>query len=348
MFDLHFVVPVTACESRFIRRLEGFKKYGLLNVGDHKIKVTLLAGTEKIPRVEKDWPENVQVEVHSSPLNYHAAKVHHYFSSLTEDVIRKTKWLAKIDDDSITDVSAIIKNLEQDSFDYQKEYYVASALNDVVHMEEVSIMVELGFKRWFDPPGRSGGIWHEWEASLVSQTAMLKIINNETAMSLLRKRAVVEDGVTDYCLAIAAKICGIPPATATFMTKEPYIGDFSYFGGIYSHVHYVAPDCQNPAFGFLEKMIDKKVEPLHYELAGREFVLTTNDNRFILMIRLNERGNIELDQELSESFWTVTDGQLEFYTHNGLLSIRFKNGGTKFEGQSNFEPGLKFILKRIG
>ena len=69
MYDINFVLPISVSKDIYSQRLIDFKKFGILNIKDKKVLVTLLKGTETISDFDIGWKENVTVEIISSEYN---------------------------------------------------------------------------------------------------------------------------------------------------------------------------------------------------------------------------------------------------------------------------------------
>lgn len=351
MYDIQFIIPISASKEIYKTRIDSLKKYGILNVKNNKVLLTLLVGTETIPDLDKDWNSNITVECISSVYNYHAQKLYDYLSSLKSV---NAKWIAKIDDDSFNDVDSLISNLEthfQDS-----NCYICSCINNVDHIIEKNLLIESGYSKFLTPRNT---LWHEWEASFLSKKSLEKIISCEDAMLLMKKRSKISSGVTDACFAYAAKIAGIHPVDCHFSTKEPLIAHFSYFGGVYSHIHYMYSLCSDnakekagvDAHLFASKILDEKYDKFNYnKLIDKQYVFCDQYDKVISLLTFKEFGLIKNNNHENESLWFVDDKHLEFYNTKGTLISRFMFEDielNKMKGWLLTSPENILYLKRV-
>lgn len=255
MYDLEIVVPISLNKPKYAQRFEDFKKYGLLNLNNKKILLTLLVGTENVNIIS--WHKNIDIQIISHHANHPAAKIYGYYSQYNKELLDNIRWFAKFDDDSITDVNALVDYLDYE-FDWWKEYYIAA---DVVPcgrtVSECALLQEVEFKYSFHK-----SIYHEWEGCVISNRAMKTILNNKKSMHIMKKRSLIEKEFGDICLAIAARLCKIHPVKAYFMTKNPKLKDFTLMGGHLAHIHFMARDINPKLF---EQLVEK-VNPLNKKL----------------------------------------------------------------------------------
>jgi len=321
IYDLQIVMPVTF-EGKYGQRLLDFKKTGLLNIKDKKVLVTLLIGPERAPFWKGDWPDGVDVEAIESPHKQETPKTYSYFGTLKAEDIR-ARWIAKIDDDTINDVSNWVDKLDEE-YDHTREYYIVTEFRPEQHAHEDNILREMGFNRWFTT--KKCVIWHELEGCVVSEAALSRIVSNETATKFMQKRATIPEGYNDYALACAARICKIYPSDAYFMSKLPQIGDLMLFGGHLCHIHEISHDRNFHCFDLIQRMMNEDIgseTDIHNEVVGKEFVYT--NGHAMLIVKLEPNGVIS-GQRSDARIWHVKpNGFLEFLRSDGSLVEVFDN-----------------------
>ena len=138
MYDLEIVLPITRKREVYLRRLRDFKKYGLLNIGDRKIALRLLIGTEDAGDVASGWPEGVDVFVAKGDVDQVASKLYKFYVGRNKSEWDTSRWFMRVDDDSVTDVSELITRL--DEYDYKDPWYFVTEH----HVGNVSLEVDLG------------------------------------------------------------------------------------------------------------------------------------------------------------------------------------------------------------
>lgn len=315
-YDIEIVIPVSF-KAPYGKRIQDFKKYGLLNIKDKKVLLTLLIGTET-NKIEENWPDNVDVNIVSSDSDHEVSKVYLYFSNYKD---QQARWIAKFDDDSINDISNLVNKLDED-FDHAGDYYIITEFRPEQHRQEDDILKSLGYGRWFNP---SCTIWHELEGSVLSHSALTKITNNESAVNFMKKRAKIEEGYTDYALACAARISKIYPIDAYFLSRHPLIGDLAIFGGHLTHIHDISHDKNEYCLDLLIRMMNKNVgsgSEIYPEIVNKEFVY--RNWKGLQEIKLREDGIIERAGDAK--IWHIkSNGLLEFLRSDGTLIDAFDN-----------------------
>ena len=346
MYDIEFAIPITLKSPVFYKRIEGFKSYGLLNIGSNKVILTLLTGTENVPAsMYEGWPKNVSLNIVASTLDYNACKVYDYYSS--HDL--KARWYAKIDDDTTNDVSFLLKKL--DEFGDHHPCYFGAKLDNYVEKSDVQLLGELGYHDWFYGDKAP---WHEIEGSIISHAGMQAIKNNHNAMELIKRRAKLPFGFTDVCLAMAAQIANIYPIEARFMTHLPYICGFSMFGGPFGHLHQIAEDRNKSALEFFIKkyhtvLYDKGEIHDHlynefvnkeYKFYGANLTIPYGTVRFDPLYMVGNYNNFR------EYNWYTKNNKLYFVDYSGNITSEFLCGKNLDVIHGVNKEGIRLILRK--
>lgn len=327
MYDINFVLPISVSKDIYSQRLIDFKKFGIINIKDKKVLVTLLKGTETISDFDIGWREDVAVEIISSEYNDVIQKTYDYFANLNAP---KARWTAKIDDDSFNDVSLLVDNLDKNYLN--KDVYVCCFLNKVdyqLHVEKKAL-IELGYETWITP---EVSLWHEWEASFISSDCLFKIINNENSIKLLKMRSKVPGGVTDACLAFSARIAGLTPVDAHFVTNMPLIGHFSDLGGCYNHIHFVSrisgglhSNEKNGylAFDFFRIIKEKDYDiDVYNDFLNQDYLFSGKDNAPLGVLSFKENGLVYGKKHENEFLWCLKDNKFLFLNSRGVPTGEF-------------------------
>lgn len=351
MFDINFVLPTSARKDIYYQRLIDFKKFGIINIKDKKVLITLLKGTETIDTLQENWPENVIVEVISSQYDEVVQKTYDYFSSLEKP---KARWTAKIDDDSCNDVSNLVDNLDKNYSD--KEVYVCCFLNRVDYqlLVEKNALIKLGYGHWLTP---EISLWHEWEASFISNACLDKIINNKDSMSLLKIRSQSPGGVTDACLAFAARIAGLIPVDCHFATHQPLVGHFSVIGGCYNHIHFVSrisgglhtsEKNGHFAFDFLRIILEEDYDKdLYDQFLNQDYVFLGKDNTPLGMLSFKENGLVAGKKHDNESLWILKDNKFIFLNNRGVPTGEFLIEDGKIYSGKSLVTNAEIFLRKL-
>jgi hypothetical protein len=326
-YDIEICVPLCG-KSQYSKRINNFKKYGIQNIKNNKVLLSLLVGNEQIENIDKNWP--CDIKILTSNTDKAAEKIYSYYLNLNKEECSKVKWFMRVDDDSMTDIDGILKNLDYE-FDYKKEYHLMADPCYDINPKYKEIAQNLGYEYWSNKKvssHRKHTFTHEWEASVSSQKAILNIIQNDNCKQLFTKAIESNGGQGDHCLALAARMCKIHPVDCIFMTKDPALEDFSIFEGRFNHIHFIKEEA--PQWNtFLEKInVNKNTfntdENIYNNLKGKIFTFgKVGGNPWTDKLKLGEDGKIKNYVHDNEHSWDVVNGKLRFKTINGSISCEF-------------------------
>ena len=322
MYDIEFHLAVCPSDERYLQRFLDFKKYGLTNIKDKKVKLKLLVGSEKYPsEAVKDWPVEIDVIKHNYPTPSLLPKLYDYCSNID---FNSARWYSRLDDDSITDVSGLLGNLEND-FDHEREYYLISpffgAIEDDVRNTDIKLACDFGYSHWFVGPDESYPL-HEVEFCAVSQAAIRRILTTEITKNFLKERTRIWRGYGDIALAYAAKMCKIHLIVVPFITHEPSLCDFTGFSGhLVNHIHWMAYDSNHNLFDMWKRYVDKTIcTDEEWQLLSDK-VFSYNSKK----IKFNYNGTV------AGKFWYLEDDFLTLTTCDGKkCNCYFKKDELKF------------------
>ena len=281
MYDLEILVPA---EANLQKRFEDFKRWGLQNIGDCKIKLVLAASKgNDIAIFKSGWPEGIDVEILETPYKHVAQRIYYYYDNLKPDA---AKWYLRIDEDSLNDISGLMNHLN-DLFDYTREYHIVGEINYDIQQLEKDLLCEIGFSHWY---GKSNeGPPHEHEASITSLAAMKRILECDKAKEYLKLRKQIPNGYGDHGLCFCARMVKIHPISAKFLTINPDIINFSIFGGRYNHIHWVSRE-KNPG---IIQWLETKDEQKSKLFENQSFLLCNEKEKEKRWIRLAPNYNVE-------------------------------------------------------
>jgi len=344
-YDLEIIIPV-ANKQPYLQRIIDFKEFNLLNINKYKIIIKLLVGPEEMPEdIFEKWPCDVEKIAFAS--NIHVSKIYNYYLSLKDGDFKKTRWFAKFDDDSISDIDGIISNLDAD-FDCERDYYLATNIFYDDHEVEIELLEELGFSRWFKHHKK---VHHECEGSILSNTALRRILNNEQARNFLERRKDIEKGFCDIALGCAARICKIHLTKAEFMTHMHFLHKFTLFGGHLAHIHFLSHDRRGELYNIFKKAINNKICPdiIAEEICDKSYLFSRDDGTIISTVKLSRNGKVT-GKKLNdnETFWDVEDSKLRFLNIEGKPSTVFDMYNfNKMSGQFLFDKKITHMLQRV-
>jgi hypothetical protein len=314
-YDLEIVVPVSNN-----KRTDDFKKYGIINIKDRKVLVTTITSGSKIEDTG-GWPSGVDVRsAHYSDTNY-VANVYRNFLELERN--GECRWIMKIDDDSSTDVDAIVEKLDM-FYDHREKLYLASSMvkfGELCYEGPIIHGPENELKELYLPV--FGDVFlefdHEIESCVMSQAGLSHIISDPKAKSFLEARCAHLGGVTDTALAFASIIAKLHPTRFPFSTHLPMINKFSVFGGKINHIHMIARIANGENFGenercgevqylALTRAIDGVMTKVEEKISGRKFLLETETELKTYEFRKNRTLKIKFDEK--NYIWVEFEGEI--------------------------------------
>jgi hypothetical protein len=283
-------------KENFKHRIKNFLNYGIPNCKNYKIKMVMLLQEnttsnleEEIKNYEKD---NLKFEVMRFKQDEPSYKKFTYLTEVVPNRIEDARWFVGMDEDSITDIDALVDHLDED-YDWQDKHYVSTApMNNVQPMEH-DLALLFGKEHWYCP---IGGPYHEWEICCLSQKTMKTLLENPSSNKVLNMRKKINTGWGDHCLGLAAKFAKIYPTGSNFISGTHMIVEHRVFGGWVIHCHHIyklpgmekalptIQKRQNGHFGnrkiFLSEIIEDRVEERgFYMLEKRGVIVRPPDYR---------------------------------------------------------------------
>lgn len=337
MYDIEFVLPITGGD-RYLQRVADFKKFGLMNIRNRKVRLKVLTDKSVPDKIANEgWPEKVDVIVkkYNHPEGNSATpKIYSCYLDYLKESLDDCRWYAKVDDDSINDVDGLVTSLDLDHDHNREDYLVAEPIYDISWERKVLKRVDPSYLRW----GRFKRPAHEWEISVFAQRAMKTMFNDQKAVDFLRYRLAVYGGNGDTGMGIMARICKINAAVSVFMSQYPFLPMFSLLGGPLNHIHYMSRDKNPGLMNILEKRMagDLSRDPLYRMLSCRPWSCLYRDG-IRRSVKFSPNGIIyPIDQrimQLSQVDYTyigMTDSiPGVFWDTNGKTVVCYDGAGQK-------------------
>lgn len=279
-YDIEIITSVC---NKYLDRVNHFKKHGLVNVKDKKVLLNVIVSNEDIQDIESGWPESITVNIIKKQSHDFVKNVYEFLSQFDATNLR-SKWLMKVDDDSSTDISTLLYNLDK-FYDWKEPYYLAAEPVKFCPSNIESMPLEEYSPYLQDYRRLVHNLYHEIECFVVSHAALVKIFQNKDSVKLLKKRSEIEGGATDVVFAFAANISKIYPIDCPFLTPWPFVEQFSLIGGVKNHVHLVTKNqpgenfeerLDDLSYVFFQKILENKHSELESNLIGRKFILETD------------------------------------------------------------------------
>jgi len=339
-----------------VQRLNNLKKYGLLNVGNKRALVTLLTGTDKIQDINKNWPQNVDIEVVHSKENHRTTKLIEYFLNYDPKKLEEVRWIAKFDDDILNDITGLVYNLDK-TYDHTEEYYIVTELRSDIEAIDAEMLRQAGYGKWVLNGNQTvRGIYHELEGSILSNACLAKILSTPTAVQFLKIRSKQHIGHTDVPIAHAAQMAKVFPCEACFITQHPMVGHFSFFGnGTFNHIHYIAEDRNPQIFQIIKKLLGKESyeEPyleIHNAIKDGEFIFgnVNEPTRPFSVLKLSSSGIIH-GGNFNEAIWIIKRNAIEILNTSAEITtiLEYKGNNDYMEGHFVQDPQIKHFIRRL-
>ena len=334
-YDLEILIPVSLT-GVYSARLNYFLKSGLRNVKDHKVLLNLLIGTESLPELAHNFPENVEVRKIKSDLCHPATKIYDFYSNYNFD---QSKWIMRIDDDSITDIDRIMNFLSD--LDCEKHYYFVG--HQCFSNGQIDIPLNI-LERYGKLEKLKNQVSHEVEVAIYSNGTFKKVIEENRKEILSRSK--IEAGYGDQLFGLLSKISGIFPSQISLLSSEPEIQKF--IEGSLAHIHKICHD-RNPE---LITILDKILQQEPTEFSGFSFAYLSQLNKQTApqetkIILLNNNGTIVCKHRIEEQYWTYYENNLSFYDNSGKTMFEFTNFNLDKKNESSSSFG-KSYLQMIG
>jgi hypothetical protein len=224
---------------------------------------------------------------------------------MTKEQASQANWTAKIDDDCFNDIDEMINVLNE--YDYnEKQYLVAGpSIKEDLHSIEILCLKNTNLYKKIGP-----NISHELEACWVSKKTMIDIIENQDCKTLFKERIKYNEGHTDQCLALAAKLNKTPiQKEVRFyadLSSNKKIIDCTLFGGTICHYHPLCHD-KNPIYYDLVTNKILKVKNKDFEDKSYIIRYKNESNYFLIEIKLKEYGTIELRNNWIDNWIVIND-----------------------------------------
>jgi hypothetical protein len=260
-YHFEIALPVDTDIRKIKKRIDDFKRHGLQNHENFRIKLFLLASTNNKREDSADgWPSNFDVTHINTPYHNVAQRIYHYYLDIIQP--NKADWYLRIDEDSITDLEGLRENLQR-GYDPEREYHITSKLNwDGSDIDE-QILDNMGYDWWYiNCHCRRGSVSppHEQEVSVTSNKAIARVCESGVAREYLEKRIKISGGYGDHSLCHMLKMNKVHPHEAFFLTHEPQFFNQSIFGGVFNHVHWICHDRTPEAIKWLDEL-DRRPSP---------------------------------------------------------------------------------------
>lgn len=285
-----------------MQRIDDFKKYGLLNIGDCSVRVNILVSGENIEGLEEGWGRVKEVKVVQNESPEYVANLYRFYLSVNPSD-PDCRWLIRVDDDSCTDVSGLIENLDR-FYGSDREFCLGdlhplrNALNGSegeVYREYSSLLGE--YERF------SSLMSVEIECGVMSRAALTRVLSDKRSRDLIEKRASLPGGYGDCVVALASAMARVYPIGCPFLSHEPLLHEFSLLGGVRNHIHMISrgPDAENfshrvspESFDLLVKVAESSPTELENRLAGKRLLLENETEMRILELGQGYRARMKL------------------------------------------------------
>ena len=305
------IVMAASMSGKYGRRIKDFKKFGLQEIGNHSVKLSILVGTEEMTDLDKGWPDGIEINIVTDELDHSAAKMNSFYANYSLEDLEQTKWLMRVDDDSVSKIGPLLDLLE--NLDY---------LNDPIYLTtqpvEGDTSVEKKLLSESESKYKGHIIWHEVECCILSQACFKRILKNDFCVDLLKKRALIESGYTDICLAACARECGIFPSWFGYINHYSNLREF-LLSNVY-HIHFVANDVNKQQFEIIcNDRSECKIKDRHLMFCEKN-----KENKLLKknLVMLKQNGIAETNLG-NITYWTFNKENLEISIYNSEPEVEF-------------------------
>lgn len=318
-YDLEIILPVCS-KPKYLERFKNFSKIGLINYQNYKILLNFLVGSESFPKEYFfKFSENVEPKIITSKYDHPASKVYDFYSNYNS--FNQSKWIMRIDDDSITDVSMVMDAISD--VDYNKNYFFTAECVEGIIRVSKDVLKNYGLlsklkKRFL----------HEVEIAIISNNCFKNII--EKYKEILQYRSKIEDGYTDQLFCYLCKIEGIFPSELEVLTSKFNL--HAFLMKKVGHIHYVK-NYEN-----LLNILEEK-NPIFFD---KEIILEGQENNTKSNLILRRNGIIAANKIMHRKikskyfFWHYKDENLIFYDSNLEISKKIKFAKNQVIKKENF------------
>ena len=321
-YDLEFIIPV-CFKPKYLERFRYFAKKGILNIENHKILINFLVGQEQMPDDSYSFPDNVEVRVIESELNHETSKLYDFYYNYKN--FDQSKWIVRIDDDSFTNVSGLIKQLE--IINPNKEYYFIGQQTTGSMKVAIDILAKHNLLcKLYDHQ-------HEVEIAVISNEAYKNTIENYR--DILKERSKIEAGYTDQLFCLLSKTLGIFPITMGFLTASPMVSGF--IREEFVHIHGISYDkkCGN-LFDIFWSIVNSE----NKEICKCDFLLINKNNNEVFSIKLLENGFVNCNSPNKFHYWNFDNGSLILYSVQGHKLHEFVNLNIEGKNSDILQDGI--------
>lgn len=347
-YDVTFVLAATLDTKKYTDRFHFLVDVGLRNQGRKSVSVIALLGKEGVPQEIIDVCSKSSVDFYfvNNNMAYpsNSTKLSSFFVKYKKI---NTKYVIKIDEDSITDIGGIYENLDKlGRFEY--------LTTDVVMTD-----CDTRFVRPFTEQHQMNlptPYSHEWECCVTTVDSINRVINNTHAMMLQNQHYLNTFNTNgDHTWAPSFIIAGVHIRACKFIS--PFF-NFRYFGTKFFHIHYAAPDygyCKrikevlengHKFSSDLKKLIaiygSENSNIAHRDVIGKNFSIVKDKVDEILVSKFNANGEIGDIKYINESFKTskkltryeIIEGNLVIYDSSDrpCLILSRENTPSVFRG----------------
>lgn len=310
MFDLDVMLPVC---GKFRQRIDDFKKYGLLNQKDRSVRVNLVVSGEKVEGLNEGWRGNFSIRVVENESSEYVANLYRFYLSLNPSS-PECRWLARLDDDSCTDIDGLLTNLDRfygDSAFYLGDLHpLQNALNG---FEGGPYQEYKSFLEEFEPFG--GLMRTEIECGVMSGAAISKVLSNPRSRKLIERRASIAGGYGDCVVALASAMAGVYPIDCPFISHQPLLHEFSMLGGVRNHIHMISREAQAENFYYrssyetfllLTKVAESSPTEAERRLFGKRILIENGQS--IKIFEFSEGYTARSKPDMKRLNWYESDG----------------------------------------
>ena len=327
-YDLMITCMFSFSQEKYIKALENFFKYGLLNIKNRRIILNVLIAEKDYDNFLKYKPP-CDFKVFTFKNDNVSEKIYTFYKENMDYISQSTRWHIQVDDDSSTDIDGLITKLDQIYDPSIPIHMICGALNDLNRTVK-NMLIEYNF-----PIQEVDGLFqftpnhwrHEWEFSIQSNSFFKKIKDSTFFNDILYTLSQTKM-FSDHGLSLLALLNKIPIVSCRFAHYANILENFSLNGGRYYHIHYL----NDPNY--------KNILNLNFileNIVGKDMIFYGFDehkgySHYCSSFKLNKDNTIESCHE-NEKFWSADDKSLYIKDMNKNITSFFQTNLKIFNDQ---------------
>lgn len=320
LYDTNIII-LAHYSGQYRDRLERMSKLGVVRAESLRTHISLVLSPGDIDYADEictSWASHFDVTLLEMSTPLVCPKITGYYLWLRDAGI-KARWHIRVDDDSLTDIRATVRELDIQYPDASVHLLTDSSEPETTIPLFTHYLTEMNIT----PPQ----IRTEWESSVTSGPGMNQILNDRSAVAFLEQTGAQIAAPSDRSLTFAAYIANVPVKENPLFSKDFQPTRLTLLpSGSLAHIHYV-PWHDAMFVDRLEMFLNgvrHKIGTSHIaKLTQRSVIFGRCIHEVIARLVLTENGHIVGANHPNESRWSFCGNTLRFWHSDGRLTTAF-------------------------